>query len=105
MTQKTIGKRGALGLGEAPTAISILIVLAVTIAIGAFIVQEIQDSEIVQDDNVVNATTGNIISVGTSGQITNSSLNALLDFGNFQGIIAIAIVAAIVLGLIAFLRT
>ncbi len=81
-----------MSLSEAPTAISLLIVIAVSLSVGAFIVQEIQDNDIVVDNS-------------TTHEITNSSLNALLDFGNFQGIIAIAIVAAIVLGLIAFLRT
>ncbi len=83
-------RKGAMSLGDAPAAVTILIVISVFLAVGALIVTSIQD----QTD------AGSV-----AEDVTNSSLNALLDFGNFQGIIAIAIVAAIVLGLIAFLRT
>jgi len=88
LTQMMESKKGALTLGDAPEAVRLFIIIGVTLAVGALILTVLMDQ----------TTSGT-----TAESVVNSSLAAFLTFGNFQGLLAIAVIASIVLGLIVLI--
>lgn len=87
---KTINKKGQMSLGQVPGAVQLLVVIAIFLAVGALIVQSVQDND--------------AIAVGsTAFNVTSSGLAGLESLGDFQSLIAIVIAAAVVLGLVALI--
>ena len=87
---KTINKKGQMSLGQVPGAVQLLVVIAIFLAVGALIVQSVQDNDAIADGS-------------TAFNVTSSGLAGLESLGDFQSLIAIVIAAAVVLGLVALI--
>tara|TARA_Y100000310_G_C20302539_1_gene632493 strand:- start:72 stop:362 length:291 start_codon:yes stop_codon:yes gene_type:complete len=87
---KTINKKGQMSLGQVPGAVQLLVVIAIFLAVGALIVQSVQDNDAIEDGS-------------TAFNVTSSGLAGLESLGDFQSLIAIVIAAAVVLGLVALI--
>ena len=87
---KTINKKGQMSLGQVPGAVQLLVVIAIFLAVGALIVQSVQDNDA-------------IAAGSTAFNVTSSGLAGLESLGDFQSLIAIVIAAAVVLGLVALI--
>ena len=90
-------KGQAVSLGSAPSIVMILVILGVLIAFGALFQQNI--GETIMSENMT-------VAEQTALTISNSSIEGLAVMGEWQPILAIAIIIAIalsiILGLFAF---
>tara|TARA_Y100000310_G_scaffold183969_1_gene184125 strand:- start:398 stop:676 length:279 start_codon:yes stop_codon:yes gene_type:complete len=87
---KLYNKKGQMSLGQVPGAVQLLVVIAIFLAVGALIVQSVQDNDAIEDGS-------------TAYNVTDSGLSGLESLGDFQSLIAIVIAAAVVLGLVALI--
>ena len=83
--------KSAVPIGDLGTYATMLAIIAITIAIGALVLQNVAGS-----DSFTGAT-------GTPNESAVSALDALGVFGDWLTIIAIVVVAVIVLSLIKYL--
>jgi len=87
-----MNKKGIISLNEVPGVVILLITVAIFLAVGAIILDEMNDNALFTDGSAaMNATTEGL-----------SGLNTL---GSFQTIIAVVIAAAVILGIVFLIRT
>ena len=93
MLESLKDKRGQITLGDAPGLVRVLVVIAITLALGALILNGFSDSLTTQDTTNV------------AFNVTQGGLTGLQTFGDFQDLMALVIVAVIILGLVLFIGT
>ena len=84
-------KRGQITLGDAPGLVRVLVIIAITLALGALILNGFSSSLTTQDTTNV------------AFNVTQGGLTGLQTFGDFQDLISLVIVAVIILGLVLFI--
>lgn len=89
----SLGKKGQVTLGDAPTLVRTLVIIAITLALGALILDGFSDSVVPEGPNT---------SVVASN-VTQGGLAGLQEFGDFQDLMALVIVSVIILGLVLFI--
>ena len=88
-------KRGIIRIGEVPSVVLILVTLGIFLAVGALIIQEIQDTPTIGTDNPN----------GFAFNATDQALQGLATLASFQTIIAVVVAAAVILGVVFLIRT
>lgn len=91
-----INKKGQVSLDQAPALIITLVVIGIIIGVGAFIMEEVKETQ-----EALDAKTENLTSTATNS--TQKTLEGIDTFAGFQTVIAIVLVAAFILGLVALI--
>lgn len=89
-------KKGAVRINDVPGIIIILVSIGIFLAVGAIIVTEIRDNDIV-DPNDTNAT--------YAYNVTEDALSGLDTVSSFQTVIAVVVAAAVILGVVFLIRS
>lgn len=84
-------KKGQMTLSQVPNAVQLLVIIGIFLAVGALIVQEVQDQDSIRGLN------------NTAFNVTEGALEGLASLGDFQSLFGIVIAAAVVLGLVALI--
>lgn len=84
-------RKGALTMDQLGPAALVLVTVAVTIAVGAVMLSEFQNTSTVSDGS-------------TADSVIQAGLDALDTFGNFFTVLAIVVIGAIVIGLLGAFR-
>jgi|TARA_Y100000296_G_scaffold8197_1_gene9715 hypothetical protein len=85
---KTFNKKGQMSLGQVPNAVQLLVIIGIFLAVGAMILEGVKDQ----------TTTGS-----NAYNTTEDAEGGLGTLGDFQGLIALVVAAAVILGLVALI--
>lgn len=83
--------KGQVALGSVPTMVITLVVIAIILGLGAVILESFQSNMGAANENT------------TAWNATGQAVQGIMTFADFQSVIAIVLVAAVILGLVGLI--
>jgi len=83
--------KGQVALGAVPTMVITLVVIAIILGLGVVILQSFQENMGISGENT------------TAYNATGQAVAGIMTFADFQSVIAIVLVAAVILGLVGLI--
>ena len=83
--------KGQVSLGSVPTLVITLVVIAIILGLGVVILQSFQENMGITGENT------------TAYNATGEAISGIMTFADFQSVIAIVLVAAVILGLVGLI--